>query len=93
MRLVHAAIHLEGNEYYVVAGNEGVKPDTKAIQDYLPGTLKYTGLQEQMMLTTGFRNVYYIVPDDIYDTLQFPEYRVFAYELDEWKEKGMLQKR
>jgi putative ABC transport system permease protein len=70
-----------------VAGNAGVMPNTDAIQDYVDDPLQYVGLEEGMILVSGFRAVYYVIPDAIYDALNYPEYHVFAYELEDWTEK------
>ncbi len=83
----HEAITLSDNEYYVVAGNAGVMPNTDTIQDYVDDPLQYVGLEERMILVSGFRAVYYVIPDAIYDALNYPEYHVFAYELKDWTEK------
>lgn len=83
----HQAITLNDNEYYVVAGNEGIIPNTDAIQDYVDDPLQYVGLEERMILITGFRAVYYVIPDAIYEAINYPEYHVFAYELEDWTEK------
>lgn len=84
---LHKSITLNENEYYVAAGNEGVIPSTDAIHDYAFGQLKYKGLEERNILMTGFQNVYYVVPDAIYQTIDFPIYKVFAYEVENWTEK------
>ncbi|WP_338752701.1 ABC transporter permease [Bacillus sp. FJAT-52991] len=83
----HKDITLSANEYHVVAGNEGIMPSTEAILDYPFGKLQYTGLETQNMLTTGFQSVFYIVPDGIYETIDYPVYKVFAYEVENWTEK------
>lgn len=89
----HKEINLDKNEYYVVAGNEGEIPNTELIKDYLSNDLQYKGLQEEMMLTTSLQNVYYIVSEEIYESLKYPEYEVFAYELENWTEKlGVIDK-
>lgn len=83
----HQAITLRDNEYYVIAGNEGRTPSTDAIQDYVEDELQFVGLEEQLILSTGLREVYYVIPDAIYEEINYPEYQVFAYELAEWTEK------
>lgn len=83
----HESIALADDEYYVVAGNEGTVPSTDAIGDYVNDKLQFTGLQEQLLLSTGLQNVYYVLPDSLYETVNYPEYQVFAYELDDWTEK------
>ncbi|MFE0505939.1 FtsX-like permease family protein [Peribacillus butanolivorans] len=80
----HKPITLSDNEYYVAAGNEDVRPNTEAIHDYPFGDLKYAGLEEQNILSTGLQNIYYIVPDEVYKTIDYPVYKVFAYELNNW---------
>lgn len=84
---LHDSISLNDNEYYIAAGNEGVLPNKDAILDYPFGQLKYAGLEKQNILSTGFQNMYYVVPDAIYETINFPIYKVFAYEVENWKEK------
>ncbi|MBM7542715.1 putative ABC transport system permease protein [Amphibacillus cookii] len=83
----HEALTLNDNEYYVVAGNAGIIPNTDAIQDYVDDPLQYVGLEERMILVSGFRAVYYVIPDAIYEAIHYPEYHVFAYELKDWTEK------
>ncbi|MGG0889509.1 ABC transporter permease [Cytobacillus horneckiae] len=83
----HKPITLSNNEYYVVAGNEGVRPNTEDIHGYPFGILEYAGLEEQNILSTGLQNVFYIIPDKVYETIEYPVYKVFAYELDKWTNK------
>lgn len=83
----HKDITLEDNEYYVATGNEGTVPNTELINDYPFGKLSYKGLEERNILATGIQNVYNVVPDVIYETIDFPVYKVFAYELENWEEK------
>lgn len=80
----HENITLKDNEYYVAAGHQGVRPAIDMIHDYAVPKLQFAGLQEQNILLTGFQNVYYIVPDAIYEKLDFPVYKVFAFELEDW---------
>lgn len=81
---LHDKITLKDNEYFVAAGHQGVRPAIDTINEYTMPKLKFAGLQEQNILLTGFQNVYYIVPDAIYETLDFPIYKVFAFELQDW---------
>ena len=83
----HAPIRLSNNEYFAVAGNEGVHPDEESIHDYPFGNLEFTGVEKRNLLVTGLQNVYYIVPDEVYETIAYPEYKIFAYELDDWTNK------
>lgn len=83
----HKPITLNDNEYFVAAGNEGVQPNKESIHDYPFGNLEYTGIEKRNILSTGLQNVYYIVPDKVYKSIGYPEYKVFAYELDDWANK------
>jgi len=85
----HEKIALDDDEYYVVAGDEATEPDPKIINDYIEG-LQCTGIQEQMLLSTSLQNVYYVVPDHVYELLEYPENEVFAYELSNWTEKSAI---
>ncbi|MBT2618894.1 MULTISPECIES: FtsX-like permease family protein [unclassified Bacillus (in: firmicutes)] len=84
---MHKELTLKDNEYYVAAGNEGVLPNTETIHEYPFANLRFAGLEKQNILTTGLQNVYYIVPDEVYKTIDYPVYKVFAYELENWTEK------
>lgn len=89
----HKQIMLDNDEYFVVAGNEGTSPDPQLINDYIKEDLQYTDSQQQMLLSTSLQNVYYVVPDGIYEALDYPENQVFAYELANWTEKSeVIQK-
>ncbi|MGY0694874.1 FtsX-like permease family protein [Virgibacillus sp. FSP13] len=83
----HTPITLSDNEYFVAAGNEGVYPNEESIHDYPFGNLEYTGTEKENILQTGLQNVYYIVPDKVYETIEYPEYNICAYELDNWTNK------
>lgn len=86
----HTPITLSNNEYFVVAGHEGVLPNKESIHDYPFGNLEYSGMEERNLLLTGLQNVYYIVPDEVFETIAYPEYKIFAYELDDWTNKIQL---
>ena len=83
----HSKIELSTDEYYTVVGYDGVVPDTKLIQDYVTENLKLKGIQDKLILTTSLQNVYYVLPDQLYETLDYPENKVFAYELPHWTTK------
>lgn len=83
----HTPIKLNDNEYFVAAGNEGVYPSKESIHDYPFGNLKFTGIEKRNILSTGLQNVYYIVPDEVYETIEYAEYKIFAYELEDWTNK------
>lgn len=83
----HEPIQLRENEYYVAAGHEGIRPTIESIHDYAFGDLKYAGMEEKNIFSTGLRNVYYVVHDSLYSTIDYPEYEVFAYEVENWTDK------
>lgn len=83
----HKPITLNDNEYFVAAGNEGVLPNKESIHNYPFGNLEYTGIEKRNILSTGLQNVYFIVPDIVYESIKYPEYKIFAYELDDWTNK------
>lgn len=83
----HKPITLNDNEYFVAAGNEGVHPNKESIHNYPFGNLEYTGIEKRNILSTGLQNVYFIVPDKVYESIKYPEYKIFAYELDDWTNK------
>lgn len=84
----HKPITLKNNEYFVAAGHEGVDPNKESIHDYPFGNLEFTGIEKRNILTSGLQNVYYIVPDEVYETIEYPDYKIFAYELDGWTNKA-----
>ncbi|MFD2211827.1 FtsX-like permease family protein [Virgibacillus halophilus] len=86
----HTPLTLNDNEYFVVAGNEGVHPDEESIYDYPFGNLEFAGVEKRNLLVTGLQNVYYIVPNEVYETIAYPEYKIFAYELDDWTNKTQV---
>ncbi|MFE8697122.1 FtsX-like permease family protein [Cytobacillus sp. FJAT-53684] len=88
----HTPITLNNHEYFVAAGHEGADPSKESIHDYPFGNLEYTGLEKRNILTTGLQNVYYIVPDEVYETIEYPDYKIFAYELDNWTNKVHVAK-
>ena len=83
----HKEISLKDDEYYVAAGNNYALPNIEFIRDYPFGKLKYAGLEKRNILTSGFKKMYYIVPDAVYETIDYPVFKVFAYEIDNWTEK------
>lgn len=88
----HKPITLNDNEYFVAAGQEGVSPDKESIHDYPFGNLEFTGIEKRNILTSQLQNVYYIVPDEVYETIEYPDYKIFAYELDDWTNKVHVAK-
>ncbi|MDZ5608723.1 ABC transporter permease [Bacillus pseudomycoides] len=83
----HKAISLKDDEYYVAAGNKDILPSTEFIHDSPFENLKYAGLEKRNILSSGFQKVYYIVPDAVYETIDYPVFKIFAYEVENWTEK------
>lgn len=36
------------------------------------------------LLTTGFQQTYFIVPDEVYNNIKYPVYKTYLFELDNW---------
>ncbi len=90
---LHKKISLKDNEYYVAAGSKGILPNMELIQDYPFGKLNYAGVEKRNILSEGLHRTYYIVPDKVYKTISYPEFKLFAYEVDHWTEKKDLSKK
>ncbi|MGE7938922.1 FtsX-like permease family protein [Bacillus paramycoides] len=84
---IHKTLFLKDDEYYVVAGYQNILPSTELIHDYPFGELKYAGIEKQNILMSGVQKVYYIVPDAVYETIDYPIFKVFSYEAEHWTEK------
>ncbi|PFO90852.1 FtsX-like permease family protein [Bacillus cereus] len=83
----HKTISLKDDEYYVAAGYQNILPSTELIHDYPFGELKYAGIEKRNILMSGIQKVYYIVPDAVYETIDYPIFKVFSYEVENWTEK------
>lgn len=84
---IHKTLFLKDDEYYVVAGYQNIFPSTELIHDYPFGELKYAGIEKRNILMSGVQRVYYIVPDTVYETIDYPIFKVFSYETEHWTEK------
>ena len=84
---IHKTLFLKDDEYYVVAGYQNILPSTELIHDYPFGELKYAGIEKRNILMSGVQRVYYIVPDTVYETIDYPIFKVFSYETEHWTEK------
>lgn len=87
---IHKTLFLKDDEYYVVAGYQNILPSTELIHDYPFGELKYAGIEKRNILMSGVQRVYYIVPDAVYETIDYPIFKVFSYEVEHWTEKNEL---
>ncbi|MHC2833567.1 FtsX-like permease family protein [Bacillus sp. F9_6S_D1_P_5] len=83
----HKTISLKDDEYYVAAGYQNILPSTELIHDYPFGELKYAGIEKRNILMSGVQKVYYVVPDAVYETIDYPIFKVFSYEVENWTEK------
>lgn len=83
----HKTISLKDDEYYVAAGYQNILPSTELIHNYPFGELKYAGIEKRNILMSGVQKVYYIVPDAVYETIDYPIFKVFSYEVENWTEK------
>lgn len=84
---IHKTLFLKDDEYYVVAGYQNILPSTELIHDYPFGELQYAGIEKRNILMSGVQRVYYIVPDAVYETIDYPIFKVFSYEVEHWTEK------
>ncbi len=75
---------LRKDEFIAVAGSRGVSPITENASDKYIKSFKLANINEQNLLSTGFQHSYFIVPDDIYQAINYPVYKTYIYELDNW---------
>ncbi|WP_342442313.1 FtsX-like permease family protein [Lysinibacillus sp. FSL K6-0075] len=72
------------DEFIAVAGSRDVAPIINTANDLYINSFKLARTQEQNLLSTGFQQSYFIIPDDIYDAIDYPVYKTYIYELDDW---------
>ncbi|QPA54764.1 ABC transporter permease [Lysinibacillus sphaericus] len=77
-------ISLNENEFIAVAGNHGIAPITNNASDRYIKSFKLAEMNEKNLLSTGFQETYFIVPDSIYQSIDYPVYKTYIYELDNW---------
>lgn len=77
-------ISLNENEFIAVAGNHGIAPITNHASDRYIKSFKLAEMNEKNLLSTGFQETYFIVPDSIYQSIDYPVYKTYIYELDNW---------
>ncbi|MEY2365549.1 ABC transporter permease [Lysinibacillus capsici] len=75
---------LSKDEFIAVAGSRDVAPTTNNTSDLYIKSFKLASTHEQNLLSTGFQQSYFIVPDDIYKTIDYPVYKTYIYELEDW---------
>ncbi|MDP1395433.1 ABC transporter permease [Lysinibacillus capsici] len=80
----HQDNKLSKDEFIAVAGSRDVAPTTNNASDLYITSFKLASTHEQNLLSTGFQQSYFIVPDDIYKTIDYPVYKTYIYELEDW---------
>lgn len=80
----HQDNKLSKDEFIAVAGSRDVAPTTNNASDLYIKSFKLASTHEQNLLSTGFQQSYFIVPDDIYKTIDYPIYKTYIYELEDW---------
>lgn len=80
----HQDNKLSKDEFIAVAGSRDVAPTTNNTSDLYIKSFKLASTHEQNLLSTGFQQSYFIVPDDIYKTIDYPVYKTYIYELEDW---------
>lgn len=80
----HQDNKLSKDKFIAVAGSRDVAPTTNNASDLYIKSFKLASTHEQNLLSTGFQQSYFIVPDDIYKTIDYPIYKTYIYELEDW---------
>ncbi|MFF2797394.1 FtsX-like permease family protein [Lysinibacillus xylanilyticus] len=86
-------ISLGANEFIAVAGNHKTIPITNVSNDKYLKQFKLVSVNEKNLLTTGFQQTYFIVPDEVYNSIQYPVYKAYLFELDNWTAHTELAKK
>jgi len=86
-------VRLGANEVIAVAGNRKALPITDVSDDKYLKQFKLVSVNEKNLLTTGFQQTYFIVPDEVYNSIKYPVYKTYLFELDNWKEHIELAKK
>ncbi|AVK82479.1 ABC transporter permease [Lysinibacillus sp. B2A1] len=82
--LKNQSVSLHDNEFIAVAGNRDLEPITNTHEDKILKNLKLTSIDGKNLLSTGFQRTYFIVPDQLYDRINFPIYQAYLFELANW---------
>jgi len=86
-------ISLGANEFIAVAGNHKTIPITNVSNDKYLKQFKLVSVNEKNLLTTGFQQTYFIVPDEVYNSIKYPVYKTYLFELDNWTAHTELAKK
>ena len=82
--LKNQTVSLNNNEFIAVAGNHKLAPITNIDEDHYLKHLKLASVDERNLLSTGFQQTYFIVPDLLYNSIDYPVYKTYIFELDNW---------
>lgn len=82
--LKNQTVSLNNNEFIAVAGNNKLAPITNIDEDHYLKHLKLASVDERNLLSTGFQQTYFIVPDHLYNNIDYPVYKTYVFELDKW---------
>lgn len=86
-------ISLGANEFIAVAGNRKTYPITNKSDDKYLKHFKLVYVNEKNLLSTGFQQTYFIVPDEVYNSIDYPVYKTYLFELDNWTAHTELAKK
>ncbi|MFJ8088309.1 FtsX-like permease family protein [Lysinibacillus sp. NPDC095746] len=91
--LQNEKVSLRANEFIAVAGNRKTLPITNVSDDKYLKQFKLASVNEKNLLTTGFQQTYFIVPDEVYNNIKYPVYKTYLFELDNWTAHTALAKK
>lgn len=77
-------VSLKDKEFIAVAGNRDLAPITNTHEDNYLKNLKLASVDERNLLSTSFQKMYFIVPDLLYNSIDYPVYKTYIFELDNW---------
>ncbi|MCL1697974.1 FtsX-like permease family protein [Lysinibacillus sp. BPa_S21] len=86
-------VSLGANEFIAVAGDRKMLPTTNVSDDKYLKDFKLVSVNDKNLLTTGFQQTYFIVPDDVYNKIEYPVYKAYLFELDNWTAHTELAKK
>ncbi|MFJ3390427.1 FtsX-like permease family protein [Lysinibacillus sp. NPDC086135] len=86
-------VSLRANEFIAVAGNRKTLPITNVSDDNYLKQFKLVSVNKKNLLTTGFQQTYFIVPDEVYNNIKYPVYKAYLFELDNWTAHTALAKK
>ncbi len=82
--LKNQKVSLNNDEFIAVAGDRKLLPITNTVADPYLKNLKLASVDERNLLSTGFQQTYFIVPDHLYNNIDSPVYKTYLFELDNW---------